>query len=806
MIDRFEILLRRIRRWLSRSEWVVRLLGLSRSIQPKTEPGLVMIQVDGLSNKQLKQALVAGNMPFLQSLLTREHYHLHDFYSGLPSSTPAVQAELFYGVKNAVPAFSFIKRSSGEILRMYDPTTATEIEQILKQKGEPLLSGGSSYSDNFTGGAQESHFCPVSLGWGPALRKANPFILIFFIASNIYSFIRVSILLAVEFFLAIIDTIRGVIKGHTFLQELKFVPTRVAICILLRELVTIGTKMDIARGLPIIHLNLLGYDEQAHRRGPDSKFAHWALKGIDDAISRIWHAARNASRREYDIWIYSDHGQERTLPYPKHHGYTAEQAIAKIFEQLESKRASIHSNGGLGIQSQRVRLLGGKRIQKFFARHEQTDTVPTDELQLAVTAMGPVGFINYSRPLTDDEIPVIARQLVNTANIPIVLRSVDEHRLQAWTANGEYSLPGDAADVLGSGHPFLEDVTDDLIALCAHPDAGDLVFCGWRYDDMPYTFPNENGSHAGPGVNETHAFALLPNDTSLPERKQDYLRPIDIRHAALHLLGRTEIEQLEEPLLKDHERRTLRVMTYNVHSCIGMDGKLSPKRIARLIALHDPDIVCLQELDVGRARTGGVDQALRIAEYLEMDFHFHPSIHMEEERYGDAILTHLPVRLVKAGKLPGLPHKPGLEPRGAVWIAVDVGAQEIQVINTHLGLLPSERKRQVEALLGPEWLQHPECHDPVILCGDFNAMPSSPVCRKLNVHLRDAQIELDEHQPRSTFFGRYPTARIDHVYVDANTKVLNIEVAESKLARVASDHLPLIVEIKISRKHQQQAA
>jgi endonuclease/exonuclease/phosphatase family metal-dependent hydrolase len=243
---------------------------------------------------------------------------------------------------------------------------------------------------------------------------------------------------------------------------------------------------------------------------------------------------------------------------------------------------------------------------------------------------------------------------------------------------------------------------------------------------------------------------------------------------------------------------TLRVMTYNVHSCIGMDGKLAPERIARVIARYAPDVVALQELDVGRARTEGMDQAHLIARYLEMDFHFHPAMHIEEESYGDAILTHLPMRLVKAGTLPGLSGKPRLEPRGALWVAIEMNGIEYQVLNSHLGLLPRERRVQAEALLGPDWLGHPDCRGPVVLCGDFNALPSSPVCRQLRTRLHDAQIELESHKPRRTFFGRFPTARIDHVFVDPAIDVLDIEVPDTELARVASDHLPLIVELRYS--------
>src|SRR5690606_25923797 len=86
--------------------------------------------------------------------------------------------------------------------------------------------------------------------------------------------------------LAIVDFFRGVIRGSELWPELKFIPSRVVVSIVLRELAVIGAGMDVTRGLPIVHLNLLGYDEQAHRRGPSSAFAHLALTGIDHGADR----------------------------------------------------------------------------------------------------------------------------------------------------------------------------------------------------------------------------------------------------------------------------------------------------------------------------------------------------------------------------------------------------------------------------------------------------------------------------------------------------------------------------------------
>ncbi len=803
MIYRTELVLRRLRRWLSRNEWAVRLLGLPVSRGTASAPGLVLIQIDGLSHEQLGRALANGRMPFLKRLLGREGYRLHRLYSGVPSGTPAVQGELFYGVKGAVPAFGYLDREAGRVRRMYDPEAAAGIEKTLAAQGEPLLAGGSAYSDIFTGGAAESHFCPASLGWRELLQAANPLALIFLVCSNALSVLRVLVLLPVELVIAVVDLVRGLIDGRDFFLELRFVPTRVAICILLRELIAIGAQMDVARGLPVVHLNFLGYDEQAHRRGPASRFAHWSLKGIDGAIARIWRAARRSERRSYDVWIYSDHGQEPAVPYARLHGRSVEQAVTEVFDRLSGETGANDvgtAGAARGEQSGRVRLLGGRRTQRLLPVYAEAGQVlesGSEAPQPTVVAMGPVGLVYPGRPLTAAQRDRAARDLVAHARVPLVLADAGSEGAFAWTGDGLFRLPRDAAQVLGADHPFLAEAAADLVALCRHPDAGDLVLCGWAKGTEPCSFPLENGAHGGAGPEETAAFALLPAATPAGEPGKPYLRPLDLRRAALRALGRGEANPVSPPKPRTRDDRRLRIMTYNVHRCTGMDGKLSPERIARVIAAEAPDVVALQELDVGRARSGGVDQAHEIARHLEMEFHFHPALAVEEELYGDAILTNRPMRLVRAGPLPVLSGVAHLEPRGALWVAVEVAGREVQIINTHLGLIPRERRLQVEALLGPDWLGHPECASPVVLCGDLNAIPSSPVCRRLGERLRDSQKELEAHRPMKTFYGRYPTARIDHVFADPEIEVLSVAVPSSQLTRIASDHLPLVVDLRI---------
>jgi endonuclease/exonuclease/phosphatase family metal-dependent hydrolase len=240
-----------------------------------------------------------------------------------------------------------------------------------------------------------------------------------------------------------------------------------------------------------------------------------------------------------------------------------------------------------------------------------------------------------------------------------------------------------------------------------------------------------------------------------------------------------------------------RILTYNVHRCIGVDRRLDVGRIADVIAALEPDIVALQELDVGRARTGGVDQAHEIARRLDMACHFNAALRVEEEQYGDAILTSYPERLVKAGPLPGLDGALRLEPRGALWIAVEIDGVEAQIINAHFGLAPPEQRRQAAALAGPDWLGREDCRAPVILLGDFNATGASVVYRTLSARLLDARRRAFLRQPSSTFPSAFPLLRIDHVFVSHDVDVIEVAAPYGPLDRVASDHLPLVMTFEL---------
>ena len=792
MLERFEIFVRRLRNRFNRSQLLVKLFGLSRITTAEKQKGLVLIQIDALPKTQLEKAIRTGRMPFLKNLLDKQHYQLHTHYSGMPCGTPASQAELFYGVKSAVPAFGFYESKSRRVLAMFNPEDAAEIERRLKEQGKPLLTGGSAYSNIFSGGAEESHFCISTLGINELVKNSRPLKFLLLPILYFYSLLRTLVLLGLEAVLAVADCVRGLIKGRDLWRELVFLPSRVAMCVLMRELIVAGAKLDITRGLRVIHLNFMGYHEQSHRRGATSRFAHWTLLGIDDAVKRIWISAHRALSRDYDVWIYSDHGQADTVPYQKRFGKSIYQSVEETFEEL-------HLSSPLDLRHKNIGFLAraGLRRPEFFAKllSSMLKEIPDAPI---ITARGPIGQIYLRKKLPPEQMESFAAHLINEAQIPTVLiprKDSPEQIVDVWTRQGHFQLPEQANRIFDSRAPFYEELVRDFLDMCKHKDIGDLLISGWDSENKQYcSFVVENGSHGGITAVEAEGFALLPRKMPLPRLGKGYLRPLDLRNNALALL-----EPAGGPGSRSArpETDTLRIMTYNVHGCVGMDGVLSPSRIARVIGQYHPDIVALQELDVGRRRSGGEDQTMRIANILNMEHYFNASMRVAEESFGDAILSVYPMQLMKKDALARHPMFSFLETRGALWVQIEFDSRPIQVVNTHLGLHAVERLKHAEELLSDKWISHPTCQGPAILCGDFNAMPGSKTFNCLNSRMQSVQACLRQKKYKRTWAGRYPMICLDHIFVGGGLQVVDCQVGDSFLARLASDHRPVIADIRL---------
>lgn len=800
MLSRLGRKIRTLRRRFSRSEWTVRNLQLrqyEKGAEDEHAPAILLIQIDGLGYDQLLRAMDKKKLPFLQRLVQRDNFILRPFYSGLPSATPAVQAELFYGVKSAVPAFKYYDRNDGKEKALFEAEVADDLARQLEKEHEGLLTGGSSYSNIFGGGAEEVHFCIQSMKLrsifhGIKLRKIGWFLLI-----NLEKIIRIVALALLEAGLAVTDFFKGVFQRKNPFKEFKFAFSRIGVCIILRELVRLHVKIDIARGLPIIHANFVGYDEHAHRRNPDSAFAMWTLEGIDATIKDLVYKAVRSDTRDYRVYIYSDHGQENTTPFPHSQEMTLQQAVAMAFAEGVLQNCTYAESESIvphfKLYQRNLALFRRTQMKQEAAQTEKN--VPNDHIH--ITAMGPLGHIYIPLELSGVQKKEYAGRLVELAGIPLVFY-LDKDSVICVNQSGADDLSAKAKQVFGADHPFLEEVSADMETICRHPQAGEFIISGWNATGEALTFPVENGAHGGPGRMETRGFVILPDISDTAGKP--FLRPLDLRSEIKEIKRSSRHSNKSSTTRKSPAQKTLTVMSYNIHSCLGVDGKLFPERIARIVGRFSPDIISLQEVDRNLWRSGNRDQARELGEKLDMHASFFPVLQRGEGEYGLAVLSRYPIKKVDSIYLPQVWGAGYKEKRGVMKVSLETDFGPVHIFNTHLSLMRRERALQMTRIVEEQLGKNPANGEPVIFCGDLNCGRSSPTYKLLAQTLTDCQEIYPDVRAEPTFFSSYPLMRLDHIFHSEQLQPLSIQVIDDWECRLASDHLPVLGVLQFTQE------
>jgi len=221
----------------------------------------------------------------------------------------------------------------------------------------------------------------------------------------------------------------------------------------------------------------------------------------------------------------------------------------------------------------------------------------------------------------------------------------------------------------------------------------------------------------------------------------------------------------------------LRLATWNIHMGIGMDGRRDLARTATVIRDISPDLIGLQEVDNCHSKSGS--DLEKLAAWTGLEVVAGPTMQRSSGDYGNALLTRLPVADVERYDLSVKQR----EPRGLLIAHLDWQEERLQVAVTHLGLRSGERREQVRRLV--ECLSTPD-RAPLILMGDFNEWFVWGRPRRW--------LERRFHQLRSpaTFPSRRPVFGLDHILADPPERLGDRQVFKSELARIASDHLPLM--------------
>ena len=233
----------------------------------------------------------------------------------------------------------------------------------------------------------------------------------------------------------------------------------------------------------------------------------------------------------------------------------------------------------------------------------------------------------------------------------------------------------------------------------------------------------------------------------------------------------------------------VRVVTYNIHRSRGLDRRTRPDRIADVLAAIDADVIALQEV-VGPGLTGP-GHAEEIGAALGMGWVMAPTREYRRHQFGNVVLSRHPIRdhaeLDLSWKT--------CEPRKSQRVAIELGPGcRLQVFNVHLGTALLERRYQAPRLAA--WVHDRRIHGPKIVLGDFNEWGRGLVSDHLAERLNS--IDLHPHLGRRrTYPGIFPLLHLDHIYFEGDVEIRDVALPRSRRALVASDHLPLVADIRV---------
>ncbi len=233
----------------------------------------------------------------------------------------------------------------------------------------------------------------------------------------------------------------------------------------------------------------------------------------------------------------------------------------------------------------------------------------------------------------------------------------------------------------------------------------------------------------------------------------------------------------------------LRIATYNIHRCRGLDRRTIPARIAQVLREIEADVVALQEV-IG-AGPAGAGQAEEIGAAVGMGWVMTTVRHLRNHLFGNVVLSRFPIVHHSHYDLSWRT----CEPRACQRADLDLGqGRTLHVYNVHLGTAVLERRYQAPRLAS--FVHDHRVNGPKIILGDFNEWMRGLATKTLS-SLFDS-VDIKAHlQRRRTYPGIFPLLHLDHIYYEGKVEIRGVELPRTRKALMASDHLPLVANVRL---------
>jgi hypothetical protein len=520
-------------------------MGREESQVNTQKRGFIILQIDGLAYEHLREAMAKGYVPYTKRLLDKKALKLARWRCGLPSTTPAAQAGIMFGNNFDIPAFRWYEKESNTSVVCKLPGLVKAMQDRISTGRRGILRGGSSYVNMFDGDARLSIF---TLGAMNSQRffenvRGVGFLLLFLLSP-----LRVLRVIVLSLWGYLIDLGKRVValfvpgyhRPFSVLSPFLQIITNVVF----REIQTFACLIDIYRGMPAIYTNYYSYDEVAHHFRVGSADALKALRGIDNQIKQIDRMRTQYRKRQYDLYILSDHGLTPSVPFQKAYGrtlgqYIAEQTGEGVFtderggdERPSAARALFLLEELKGIEA-RLSERGASLVQAAYRFVDKRLVVDDEDTSwdlskrddIIVRNSGSLSHVYFNvtpRPMNLSEIallyPHLLNRLIEHEGIGLVVGREEEETVIVGK-DGTLTL-NERAEVRGQ-NPLLSLPEPELAAsqlrqLASFPHSGDIiVFGAWREDGEVVCFENQVASHGGLGGPQDYPFIIYPSESNL---------------------------------------------------------------------------------------------------------------------------------------------------------------------------------------------------------------------------------------------------------------------------------------------------
>jgi putative membrane protein len=542
---------------------VFQIVNLIGKHEKHDKPGVIFLEIDGLSEPVLRRAIRDGHAPTLARWLDTGTHRLIRWECDLSSQTSASQAGILLGDNFDIPAFRWYEKDRMKRMVSNHPFDTAEIERRLS-KGEGLLAReGASRSNLFSGDAPQAIFTFSTIA--DMTRHSNQDFYPLFMGP--YNFFRMILL----FLWDVVTELQA--ARHQRRHDVRprvhrggsYPLLRATTTVLLRELNMYILIGDMIAGVPSVYATFVGYDEVAHHSGIERPDALEVLKKIDEQFERLEDAAELAPR-PYHLVVLSDHGQSQGATFKQRYGMTLEELVRELVTEEHSVESVESISAGWGnisvfftdlfndiipgsnhLSTRIFRRWAKNRTyldhvilgpyREFLERFGINDDPPPAEVMvLASGNLGLIYFTDWSERMSLEQIneafPNVIEGLTQHEGISFVLVRSEEHGSMAIGVKGVHYLrdgqvegedplihfgPNAAMHLRRtSGFPHVADI---MVNSLYDPETGEVA-----------AFEELVGSHGGLGGNQTAPFVLFPSEWDL--EKDEIVGAIEL-HAQL---------------------------------------------------------------------------------------------------------------------------------------------------------------------------------------------------------------------------------------------------------------------------------